>query len=59
MALSMLLMLAGLALFVVGDVLWLLRNTFSRPMDMRVTGTLVFGGVGLMSLGLLTRVISG
>jgi hypothetical protein len=47
------LFILGLVLFVGGDVLWLLRNTFDRPMNLRVTGGLVFGGVALMSVGLL------
>ena len=51
--LTLILFLGGLALFIVGDVLWLLRNTFDRPMSVRVTGTLVGGGVAMISLGLL------
>lgn len=45
--------LAGLAMFVVGDILWLVRNTFNRPMNLRLTGGLVIGGVVLLSFGLL------
>ncbi len=47
------LFLVGLAMFIVGDVLWLLRNTFERPMNVRLTGGLVGGGVALISVGLL------
>jgi hypothetical protein len=43
---------SGLALFVAGDALWLVRNTFKRPMDMRITGGLVGAGVLLMAAGL-------
>lgn len=48
----------GLTLFVVGDVLWLVRNTFSRPMNLRLTGGLVVSGVILMGLGLAALVAS-
>lgn len=54
----LILFLAGLALFVAGDALWLLRNTFKRPMNVRVTGGLVAGGVLLMVIGLVILVAS-
>jgi len=57
-ALTLPLMLTGLVLFVVGDVLWLVRNTFKRPMDVRVTGGLVGAGVLLMGAGLITLIAS-
>ena len=41
------LLVTGLALFALGDLLWLVRNTFKRPMDMRLTGGLVGVGVAL------------
>lgn len=53
-AIVLVLFVVGLAMFVIGDLLWLLRNTFNRPMNLRVTGTLVGGGVALLSVGLLT-----
>ncbi len=46
----------GLVLFVVGDVLWLIRNTFNRPMNARVTGGLVGSGVLLLCVGLIALV---
>jgi|GEM_PF-3695345 len=46
----------GLVLFVVGDILWLVRNTFDRPMDVRVTGGLVGSGILLLSAGLVALV---
>lgn len=55
---TLVLFLVGLVLFVVGDVLWLLRNTFDRPMNMRLTGSLVVGGVAMISVGLLTWALS-
>ena len=51
-------MLSGLALFIAGDVLWLARNTLSRPMDIRITGGLVAAGVLLMGAGLLSIVLA-
>ncbi len=50
--LTLVLFLVGFALFAIGDVLWLVRNTFSRPMDVRVTGGLVVTGIVLMTVGL-------
>lgn len=46
----------GLVLFVVGDILWLVRNTFDRPMNIRVTGGLVGSGILLLSAGLVALV---
>ncbi len=57
--LTLALVVGGLVLFVVGDVLWLVRNTFDRPMNLRVTGSLVGVGIALMSLGLLTFALTG
>jgi hypothetical protein len=54
--LPLILFIAGLILFVVGDLLWLVRNTFNRPMNVRVTGGLVMSGVGLLCLGLIALV---
>ncbi|MDA0271479.1 MAG: hypothetical protein O2798_11025 [Chloroflexi bacterium] len=51
--LTLALVVTGLVLFVVGDLLWLVRNTFSRPMNMRLTGGLIATGIVLISLGLL------
>jgi hypothetical protein len=51
--LTIILVVTGLVLFVGGDLLWLVRNTFSRPMNLRVTGGLIIAGIALMSLGLL------
>lgn len=45
-------MLVGLALFVIGDLMWLVRHTLSRPMNMQVTGGFVAAGVALMVIGL-------
>lgn len=55
----LLLFLGGLALFVAGDVLWLLRNTFNRPMNLRLTGGLVGGGIAAISMGLAWWAIGG
>ncbi|MDA1010883.1 MAG: hypothetical protein O2888_05350 [Chloroflexi bacterium] len=52
------LLVTGMALFVTGDLLWLVRNTFNRRMDMRVTGGLVASGVLLMGAGLIAFVAS-
>lgn len=52
------LLVSGLVLFVAGDVLWLVRNTFHRPMDLRVTGALVTIGVLLMGAGLVSIVVT-
>lgn len=46
----------GLVLFVAGDILWLVRNTFDRPMNIRVTGGLVGSGILLLSAGLVALV---
>ncbi len=53
------LFLAGLALFVTGDLLWLLRNTFNRPMQMRVTGALIGAGIVLLTIGLAMFAVRG
>jgi hypothetical protein len=57
--LPLILILVGLALFLAGDVMWLARNTMSRPMDIRVTGSLVGLGVLVMGAGLLVFVLEG
>lgn len=57
--LALALFIGGLILFVIGDVLWLLRNTFNRPMNLRITGGLVGGGVLLICLGLIAFVLTG
>ncbi|MGE3962017.1 MAG: hypothetical protein AB7F65_10080 [Dehalococcoidia bacterium] len=54
--LPLILFVVGLALFVIGDLLWLVRNTFDRPMNLRVTGSLVGAGILLLSLGLIALV---
>jgi hypothetical protein len=54
--LPLILFAIGLALFVVGDVLWLVRNTFNRPMNMRLTGVLVGAGILLICVGLIAVV---
>lgn len=46
------LFLAGVVLFILGDILWLVRNTFSRPMDLRLSGGMVAAGIALISTGL-------
>lgn len=51
--LTLILFLAGLAMFVVGDLLWLVRNTFDRPMHIRVTGGLIAAGMLLITIGLV------
>ncbi len=53
---ALILFAVGLALFVVGDVLWLVRNTFNRPMNTRLTGGLVGIGVLLICAGLIALV---
>lgn len=59
MGLPLILILTGLTLFVAGDLLWLMRNTFRRPMDIRVTGGLVAAGVLIMGAGLLVFALEG
>ena len=54
--LPLILFAIGLALFVSGDVLWLVRNTFNRPMNTRMTGGLVGSGVLLICVGLIALV---
>lgn len=54
--LPLILFAIGLALFVIGDVLWLIRNTFNRPMNTRLTGGLVGTGVLLICIGLVALV---
>jgi uncharacterized membrane protein YidH (DUF202 family) len=49
---ALLFILVGLALFVIGDLMWLVRHTLSRPMNMQVTGGFVAVGVALMVVGL-------
>ena len=56
--LPLILFVVGLVLFATGDLLWLVRNTFNRPMNMRLTGGLVGTGVVLLTLGLVTLVAS-
>ncbi|MEX1021747.1 MAG: hypothetical protein WD058_01245 [Dehalococcoidia bacterium] len=51
-AVPLVLFVSGLVLFVVGDALWLLRNTFNRPMNVRLTGALILAGVVLLTAGL-------
>ena len=53
---ALILFIVGLALFALGDLLWLVRNTFDRPMNLRVTGGLVGSGILLLSLGLVALV---
>ncbi len=53
---ALVLFIVGLVLFVLGDLLWLVRNTFERPMNVRVTGGLVGSGILLLSLGLVALV---
>jgi len=55
----LILFIAGLVLFVAGDALWLLRNTFNRPMNLRLTGALVAGGIVLISIGLGLWAVGG
>lgn len=57
--LPLILFIIGIVLFVVGDLLWLVRNTFNRPMNMRLTGGLVGSGVLLISAGLVALVAGG
>lgn len=52
----LILFIVGLTLFVMGDLLWLVRNTFNRPMNLRLTGGLVGSGILLLCLGLVTLV---
>ena len=44
--------LVGLVLFLAGDVVWMLSRRREEPLDLRLTGGLVFGGVAVMGLGL-------
>jgi len=51
------LFIIGIVLFAIGDLLWLVRNTFDRPMNIRVTGGFVGSGIVLLSLGLIALVV--
>ena len=51
--LRLVLAVTGIALFVAGDLAWLLRQTFDRPISMRVSGTLLGSGVVLFAIALL------
>ena len=53
---ALILFIVGLVLFALGDLLWLVRNTLDRPMNLRVTGGLVGTGILLLSLGLVALV---
>ena len=55
--LRLVLVLAGLALFVAGDALWLMRQTLNRPMNVRVTGGLVGAGIALVAAAILLFVV--
>jgi hypothetical protein len=44
--------LVGLALFLAGDVVWVLSRRREESLDLRLTGGLVLGGVAIMVLGL-------
>lgn len=55
-ALMLSLVLAGLALFIAGDVTWLIARQRRRPIDLRVTGTLIAAGVGLVIAATLIRI---
>jgi hypothetical protein len=57
--LTLILFLAGLAMFIVGDLLWLVRNTFNQPMHIRVTGGLIAGGMLLITIGLARFAVGG
>ena len=46
-SLTLVVAFAGLALFVAGDVLWAIRRQRGRPMNLRLTGTLITAGVAL------------
>ena len=46
-------LVSGMVLFLIGDLLWLIQVTLSRPMNLRQTGGLVLGGVVLIAIGLL------
>lgn len=48
----------GIALFVIGDLLWLMRNTLNRPMNLKLTGTLVGVGVACLTTGLVMWAVS-
>lgn len=54
-ALIVIFAVVGLALFVAGDVLWLLRRRQGRPLNLRFTGTLVAAGVLLVILAGVLR----
>ena len=56
--LALLFLVSGIVLFVIGDFLWLIQVTMSRPMNVRVTGGLVLGGVVLIAIGLLIAALS-
>jgi hypothetical protein len=47
----------GLALFIAGDVLWLVRRARGRPIELRVTGTLVLAGVAIFFVAVALRAI--
>ena len=51
--LRLVLVLTGLALFVIGDALWLVRQTRHHSMSVRVTGGLVGAGIALVAIAVL------
>jgi hypothetical protein len=57
--LTLALFVTGLVLFVAGDVLWFARHMRDRPMDVRLTGALIGGGVLIIGLGMLRLVFGG
>jgi len=52
---SLALAVAGLALFVAGDAIWLRDRRRGQPLDLRLTGTLIGLGVLLFLVGALLR----
>lgn len=57
--LTLVLLITGLLLFVAGDIMWFARHMMDRPMEIRVTGSLVGAGVLLIGLGMLRLVFGG
>lgn len=57
--LTLTLLAVGLALFVLGDVMWFARHMRDRPMSIRVTGSLIGGGVIIIGIGMLRIVFGG
>lgn len=56
--LALALIIPGVVLFAAGDLIWLVRNTFSRPLPMRTAGALIILGIAFIGAGLVSAAFS-